>query len=810
MPGMTVKKIQEEGRLVVQNNGENHLDLNSIFHSGNGQALEHIHNMGIQSTKYIPGNELNAYDTTSISNPLHSADSFNEYFREYNPQGGEYGHAVIPQGVPRRGGLFQRDPMASDHFIMPGMTVKKIQEEGRLVVQNNGHLYQKMHTAFETYHENLFKILQTGPAVSHHEMQFMIQQFETDIVFPFMGAIHAIFQVKPNIPKMELLLDDGWEFLNGNLMNEVSSLIEKLSNQANHYSSLQSQWPSQGSLLGNFLKPQNDIPMIQELLIKWSENTIYTPDQYGINIKKIVTSHQWENTGTETREIQINTNIPENLSIQEKINLLSIVPEGDIPRVKISGLLYLFLKTIGTNILQIETSLASQVKQFFKDLHSGISMDPHGKLFSNQIFNRETVEHILRNSISRAENKITPIFMSLLWIMHEKKKLNQTWEKISESGWEFLKHHFSLWKEIFKDQEELEKSQRMYKSNRNKWYNAEHELFFFAINSENRRLSMKPAWRLVDLWLQSFTGNQGSSTNIKMIASEVHHNQLMRYKKYIARRPGAVNRGIGKKRKTWSSLRLMEGQNKLSPSISNKFVRISPVQKPFKPSKGDPQFYSSKLPRFLVRFGRDKIDEEKNLLKEIAEYSAILEAKMLQRLESAKEISLKPSMATPTAAFMNDSQVSRAIEIFKEDVMPAFIAASTLTHHVHVSPDALKPLLWSGWRYLRNYLSQWETLFLDHPSTIFSSMQRLPRNSIDWHNPQDAFQYMLIHNRNDDVPLGFVLYLTQQWYMSVTDKDVNTPGLSGFKLSPPNWDELRKIHKSFLDKQKTEASKMTV
>ncbi|KAH9813219.1 hypothetical protein DFH28DRAFT_1173368 [Melampsora americana] len=65
----------------IANQGkENHLDLNSIFHSGNGQALEHIHNMGIQSTKYIPGNELNAYETTSISNPLHSADSFNEYF----------------------------------------------------------------------------------------------------------------------------------------------------------------------------------------------------------------------------------------------------------------------------------------------------------------------------------------------------------------------------------------------------------------------------------------------------------------------------------------------------------------------------------------------------------------------------------------------------------------------------------------------------------------------------------------------------------------------------------------------------------
>ncbi|KAH9821622.1 hypothetical protein DFH28DRAFT_526680 [Melampsora americana] len=821
---------------ISTNGKENYIENpHPTLHPWNGKPTENNSNFGIESLLELPGNRCYAYDTTLASSsqptsaPVHEPTlvkdsssmkmissqrnenqngpgSFNEDYLQYSLQGGQFEHASISQ--------FQQDPVALDHLIIPGIPFQQLQEEGRLVVQNTFHLYSKIYTAFEVYQENIPIIFQNDPTVTHNQIQSMIQHFETGIIFPFLGAIHAIFKGKPNTPQMEVLLIDGWEFLNGDLSIELSNHFDALLklDHASYKKELESHWPSQGRLLGHLLKLRSNsttsVKMVQALLIRWSENTIYTPDQYGINIKNIMFSKQYENGGKEKREIQQDMKIPDNLSVQEKINFLSKDPERMQPTFKISPSIYVFLKTIGTNLFQLEVSFLMEVEQFFKDLHSSISSDLCSKLSSDPNFQSKNVELLLENSISMSVKTITPIFMAILWIMHEQKTFNQTWEEICDSGWNFLKHHFLLWKDIFKDEEELNNFLTQYKSNQQDFPDTQYTLLTFAINSEKRRLSMKPAWDLVDMWYKSFTGepfspfsfNQYMPTNLNMI-EQLHQNQMIEFERHISRRSSQTYNKNEMKRKGCPSLGFIEEQSNIFLSTLDNSAGSTSGHKKLKPSTEN----STRLPRFLVSFGRGEIGNQKDFSQETQKYFKLLETKMLQSLSSAKATYLKDSVSGPSIPFIQDRTVSKALNIFRVQVMPAFMATLILTHQDPVSPDSARTLLWSGWNYLKNLFTQWETLFLDCPSEIFLSIQKKFRDSTDWNKPEDMFKFMTTHKQKDDVPMYLVLNLTDQWYISLTNNNVNSSGSVRFKM--PDLKELRKIHKSFQGKKKTEESK---
>ncbi|KAH9813218.1 hypothetical protein DFH28DRAFT_363710 [Melampsora americana] len=513
------------------------------------------------------------------------------------------------------------------------------------------------------------------------------------------------------------------------------------------------------------------------------------------------------------RAIQIQKNIKlfDKLSFQDKLHLLSTNSDWGHSKYRISPSIFLFLKTIGSNILQNEVSLFTQVERFFEDLHSVISNDIYGNLCSDLSYQKAELKNTLDNAICMAAKKITPVFMAILWIMHEKQIFNEAWEHVYEDAWKFLKVHFSGWEDLFKDKETLRLSLRNYKYKKMDWYNAEDVLLFFANNSQKSRVPMKPAWYLVDSWYQSFTRNQPfglikkNRTDLNMI-ERIHQNQLKYFRQSLIDHSRESFNQNQNKRRPEPLLESPQHQQRICLSSSYNLVQYTSGHTPLKPIEPHP-VYSHRFSRFLVKIGNEEITKHTDLFHKIDEYFQLLEGIMLQSFDSAKAIFLKNPTSVSGIPFINNGMVRKAIGTFKLQFMPAILAALILTHQEQKSFHSLDLLISSGWTSLRKYLTQWETLFSNHPSAIFISKRESERKSskiaVDCSKTQHVFQYMTTHQVSDDIPLYLIFHFTDQWYTSVTNEDVDI----GFKLFQPSFDQLKRIHRYYCDKSQTQESR---
>ncbi|EGG06355.1 uncharacterized protein MELLADRAFT_106786 [Melampsora larici-populina 98AG31] len=649
-----------------------------------------------------------------------------------------------------------------------------LHEEGNLILQANPRLHHQIASDLGTLLDSFFARYGNGQQWGYGMINLpeSVEKIKTDIVTRYFGGLMVIFHDVQKGPSSKDLLADGWRILYQELNMAIFSPYNEFYNLAGPKNGSRSKSISKNVLLEDILKLRlnSTIPssLVPNLIEIWAKETPFTPHKYGINLEEFLISKKIPMPKGQKRKRKAE-DVSQDYTVESYSTLwISMKKKAYDPKNHIKQRLSSFLIYFGRVEVRMPRTLLEKIKTFFVSLEKDIlhGLPGMGTKITNKtstvpIMESESIKERVHLVMKNSNENILPAFLAILWLTHQEQVSEIPWEYMCRSGWDFLEGYFSAWKQVL-----LGNPNPVIGVSRKKlfteidWSNASDTINYLAFLPYHGHMTLEPVWELADGWYDTLKRKEGGVIGaLGHMVYQPSRSVIQRIYQHI----------LGEKR----------GSLHERGDESHKHERLPYVH--------------SKPGRVLVHFGTQRMKKQNPLWEQIGSFFKDLQTVLLTALRSHSE---HKSNLSRIGSVLNDDMIYNSIKIAQQKLTPQFMALLMLIHADQNENKKWKAICESGWKFLKNYFSEWiDLLISDPPHSISLPQPREIYQLDDWSSSKDVFQYISKACPSEITSMKPAWFLVEQWYEKIIVTEGGTFISLGFHLSPPNKAKIRNIIK---------------
>ncbi|KAH9816514.1 hypothetical protein DFH28DRAFT_891295 [Melampsora americana] len=503
--------------------------------SGNDDHIHDDHTSEKQDTErhFIPVQSMTKTEATNQKDSGSSDKSFRTLkAQKFNPKKRK---KEFEDEEILKSNLYLKDQIDIDTYVIrpkryrvdERMLSRELQWEGQLAMWNVPDHSEKIKSDFKTFEDYVksISILKSNwdRNFNPEKLLFLTKKLKSELAVVFLGVLKVLFHGKSDIPSMELLIEDSWDFLYKYLKEEFQILQPETCFspsliRVDQY--LKDKVP--GEILSHTisLPKRSPIPtkIIFQLLERWSRSS-----KYHETISKI--SFDYSSFINKCDEIYKQRG-------EEKMGKLGAKNRSFCSEMK---------RRADDLFRREQSKVGKEVKEFFEVLKKKTKESYIQNHLQSSKFNLHQVNQNLKlidTAVSIADKFIAPTFMGFLTFLHQDMVMDETWDLIIQSGWDLLKAYFGRWSSFFsktKDTIGLGTTSRS-KLEETDWSDVIETINNLGLRNPRTMISPQISWFLLDLWYDHIiTSKQNEIQKIsKKVLKPNRQDLMMKYQESLS------------------------------------------------------------------------------------------------------------------------------------------------------------------------------------------------------------------------------------------------------------------------------------